>query len=195
MVIWGISIVGKTPRLHRGVIGSMPLSSTIPEQLSRQSRTLLTSWSGVQVSPPEPNMVCQFIGQNSGLSRHRDEFDSRTDRQVYAPFIQRPRIPPFHGGYTSSNLVRCTKFYAGVLLGEDSAFQADGEGSNPFTRSNLSRCSIMALRWSPKPVMAVRIRPPRPVCRFSSVGQSSGFVNRRSSVRIRQPAPYIKETL
>ena len=28
MVIWGISIVGKTPRLHRGVIGSMPLSST-----------------------------------------------------------------------------------------------------------------------------------------------------------------------
>ena len=28
MVIRGISIVGKTPRLHRGVIGSMPLSST-----------------------------------------------------------------------------------------------------------------------------------------------------------------------
>lgn len=25
---------------------------------------------------------------------------------------------------------------AGVLLGEDSAFQADGEGSNPFSRSN-----------------------------------------------------------
>jgi hypothetical protein len=27
---------------------------------------------------------------------------------------------------------------AGVLLGEDSAFQADGEGSNPFARSKIS---------------------------------------------------------
>ena len=72
--------------------------------------------------------------------------------------------------------IRCTKFYAGVLLGEDSAFQADGEGSNPFARSNLSRCSIMALRWSPKPVMAVRIRPPRPVLLGVSLVRSKALV-------------------
>ena len=28
---------------------------------------------------------------------------------------------------------------AGILLGEDTAFQAVGEGSNPFTRSKLGR--------------------------------------------------------
>ena len=60
------------------------------------------------------------------------------------------RSPPFQGGKMGSIPIRCAKFYAGVLLGEDSAFQADGKGSNPFARSNLSRVRIAAIAAASK---------------------------------------------
>ena len=45
--------------------------------------------------------------------------------------------------YVSSSLTASTKkLYAGVLLGEDTAFQAVGEGSNPFTRSRLHPANL-----------------------------------------------------
>ena len=45
----------------------------------------------------------------------------------------------------SSNLATQTN-NAGILLGEDSAFQADGRGSNPRTRSNLLRREALLRR-------------------------------------------------
>ena len=60
------------------------------------------------------------------------------------------RSPPFQGGKMGSIPIRCAKFYAGVLLGEDLAFQAKEEGSNPFARSNLSRVRIAAIAAASK---------------------------------------------
>lgn len=42
----------------------------------------------VRFHPIPPYMVCQFIGQNVALSRLRDEFDSRTDRQAIAARVK-----------------------------------------------------------------------------------------------------------
>ena len=38
--------------------------------------------------------------------------------------------------------------YADVLLGEDSAFQADGVGSNPIIRSNMESWQSGLMLWS-----------------------------------------------